>query len=74
MNDDDLMVTVADAHACNLCSRGIANKLESLGYDRRRIMDILRNGMPLSEASRLNDGQMNAVIEKALIRQQRENS
>lgn len=73
MNDDDFKVTVADAHACNLCSRGIAKKLESLGYDRRRIMDILRNGMPLGEARRLNDGQMNAVIEKALIRKQREN-
>lgn len=72
--NDELMVTVADAHACHLCSRGIANKLYSLGFERKQVMDILRNGMPISQARRLNDAQMNAVIEKALIRHERENS
>lgn len=74
MNEEEPRVTVADAHACLLCSRGIANKLSSLGYERKRIMEILREGMPISEARMLNDAQMNDVVEKAIIRHQKEAS
>lgn len=74
MNENEIMVTTADAHACNLCSRGIANKLKTLGYDRKRIMEVLKDGMPISEARRLNDGQINAVIEKAIQRHERGDS
>lgn len=66
MNDEDIVITVADAHACNLCSRGIANKLKSLGYDRKNTLRVLKEGMTVREARMLNDAQINAVINKAI--------
>lgn len=61
-----IRVTMRHVHACNMCSRGAVNKLKSLGFDRSRIMDILKNGIPIEEASKLNDAQMNMLVEKAI--------
>ena len=63
---EKIMITVADAHASNLCSRGLANKLKSLGYDRAQVMQFLKHGMPIEEARSLNDAQVDAVIRRAL--------
>lgn len=62
---NELRVTMRHVHACNLCSRGAANKLKALGFSRTEIMDILKNGIPVSQAARLNDAQMDMLIKKA---------
>lgn len=61
----ELRVTMQDVHATGMCSRGAAAKLRSLGYGRERIIDILRNGIPVSEARMLGDGQMDILIANA---------
>lgn len=68
----ELRVTMAHVHASGMCSRGAAAKLKSLGYERKRIMDILKNGIPITEAQMLGDGQMNILIAKALAQAKEE--
>lgn len=69
---EQIMITVADAHASNLCSRGLANKLKSLGYSRTQVMHYLKYGMPIEEARALNDAQVDAVIKRALQLRERQ--
>ncbi|MGP1665640.1 MAG: hypothetical protein ACTS5I_06980 [Rhodanobacter sp.] len=54
-----------DVHATGMCSRGAVAKLKSLGFERQRIMDILQNGIPVSEARMLGDGQMDILVASA---------
>lgn len=61
----DLRVTMVDVYETRMCASGAVGKLKALGYDRNRIRDILKNGIPIDEARNLGDGQMDILIANA---------
>lgn len=62
----ELRITMRHAQAAGMCSRGAVKKMRALGFSQEKIHDVLKNGLPLSEARLLGDAQMDKIIAKAL--------